>query len=108
MNMRCNAVVILALGLTSVGQVALAADGGVVSITLPAPDNMFKAGPNAELANTVCTICHAADYIYTQPPLAKDKWTATIKKMQQKFGCPIQDADIDKLADYLVSQNGPK
>lgn len=108
MNMRSNAVAILVFGLMSVGPVVLAADGGVVSITLPAPDNMFKPGPNSDLANTVCTICHAVDYIYTQPPLAKDKWTATIKKMQQKFGCPVQDADIDKLADYLVSQNGPK
>jgi len=108
MSTRYNAVAILVFGLMTSSTALLAADAGVVSITLPAPDNMFKPGPNSELANTVCTICHAADYIYTQPPLAKEKWTATIKKMQEKFGCPIQDADIDKLADYLVSQNGPK
>jgi len=76
------------------------------SITLPPPDNTFKDGPNAALAQAKCTICHSADYVYTQPPLTKAQWTAEVTKMQKAYGAPIADADIPLLVDYLMSQNG--
>ena len=79
-----------------------------VSINLPGDMTDFKPGKGAEIANGSCKICHAADYVYMQPPLTKEKWTATIKKMKKVYGCPVQDSDIDALADYLVGQNGPK
>ena len=79
-----------------------------VSITLPGDMTGFKPGKGADIANGSCKICHAADYVYMQPPLPKEKWTAIIKKMKKVYGCPVQDGDIAALADYLAGQNGPK
>jgi len=79
---------------------------GAVTITLPAPNNTFKDGPNVALAQGKCLICHAADYVYTQPPLTKKQWTAEVTKMQKVFGAPVGDDDIAPLVEYLMSQNG--
>ena len=102
---------LLVLGVASLVAFALAgvavtrADPAT-SITLPPPDNALKDGPNLALAQSRCLVCHAADYIYTQPPLTKAQWTAEVTKMQKAFGAPITDADIPLLVDYLMSQNG--
>jgi sulfite dehydrogenase (cytochrome) subunit B len=79
---------------------------GAVTITLPAPNNAFKPGPNVALAQSKCVICHSADYVYTQPPLTKKQWTAEVTKMQKTYGAPISDDDVGLLVDYLMSQNG--
>jgi mono/diheme cytochrome c family protein len=81
---------------------------GVVSIELPHPDNTFKSGPGQDLAQGQCLICHSADYVYTQPPLDQQKWKATVTKMLKVFGCPIAEENVDTLAAYLVTQNGPQ
>jgi len=96
----------VALALTAVAPLAAADD--TVSIKLP-PDLMqYQPGEGVELANAYCTMCHAADYVYMQPVENKDKWVAVITKMQKVFGCPVNDKDIDALADYLTAQNALK
>ena len=93
---------------------ALAADAmttmkdGVITIKLPPETVVFKPGPNVEAAKTYCTMCHSADYIYYQPPMNKEKWVGIVTKMQKTFGAPVPDSEIDKIAEYLVSQNGKK
>ena len=106
--------VFIITGLTVTPLSALAADAmttmkdGVVTITLPPETVAFKPGPNVDAAKTYCTMCHSADYIYNQPPMNKEKWVGIVTKMQKTFGAPVPDAEIDKIAEYLVSQNGKK
>lgn len=83
---------------------ALAADD-TVSIQLPPDYLQYKPGKGVELANQYCVMCHAADYVYMQPLQDKDKWVGVIKKMKRVFGCPVEDKDIDALAEYLAAQN---
>lgn len=75
------------------------------SIVLPSDPFSFQSGSGQEVANSYCVICHSADYIYMQPPHSQGTWTEIIKKMQQKFGCPIPDNSIGTLAKYLTNQN---
>ena len=75
------------------------------SIVLPSDPFSFQSGSGQEVAISYCAICHSADYIYMQPPHSQGKWTEIIKKMQQKFGCPIPDNSIGTLAKYLINQN---
>ena len=81
---------------------------GVITIKLPPETIEFKPGPNVEVVKTYCTQCHSADHIYNQPPMNKEKWVGVVTKMQKTFGAPVPDSEIDKIAEYLVSQNGKK
>jgi mono/diheme cytochrome c family protein len=85
-----------------------AGDALAVEIKLPGDMRSYGPGPNADLARGYCATCHAADYVYMQPPMSKEKWIATVNKMKKVFGCEAPDEDVDKIAEYLVSQNGPK
>jgi mono/diheme cytochrome c family protein len=82
------------------------ASSGAVSITLPPDAKQFAPGPGQALANANCTECHAADYVYMQPPLTKTQWAAEVTKMKAAFGASIPDDAIGPLVDYLVQQNG--
>lgn len=79
---------------------------GKVSIELPRETVQLMPGPGLETATKNCTACHSADYIYMQPPLSKEQWRGSITKMKKVFGAPINEADIDTLVNYLMSQNG--
>jgi mono/diheme cytochrome c family protein len=77
-----------------------------VTIQLPPDARQFAPGPGQALAQANCTVCHAADYVYMQPPLTKTQWTAEVSKMKTAYGAPIPDDAVDALVTYLVSQNG--
>ena len=79
---------------------------GTVAITLPKDARAFGPGPGQSVAQANCTICHAADYVYTQPPLTADQWRAEVLKMQKAYGAPIDPSAVDTLVAYLVGQNG--
>lgn len=79
-----------------------------VSITLPADAQSFGPGAGQSVAQANCTICHAADYVYMQPPLTDAQWRAEVMKMKSAYGAPLNDADVDTLVAYLVGQNGKK
>ncbi|HVC11152.1 MAG TPA: cytochrome c [Burkholderiales bacterium] len=99
----------LILALSAVGLAACATTGNTdeaVSVKLPAETAQFKPGPNAELARTYCTICHTPDYIYMQPPLTRAVWTIEVNKMRKVFGAPFDEAQAQKIVDYLMTQNG--
>jgi mono/diheme cytochrome c family protein len=85
----------------------LAADvSGELKITLPSETARLKPAPGMDIAARNCMTCHSVDYIYTQPPLTRDQWTATVTKMKKAFGAPIPDSDVDAIVGYLLSQNG--
>jgi mono/diheme cytochrome c family protein len=79
-----------------------------VSIELPADMMNYKPGKGVELANQYCGMCHAADYLYMQPVMNKEKWVGVVKKMKKVFGCTVEHADISPLANYLAQQNAAK
>ena len=75
-----------------------------VSYNLPEETAAFKPGPNLEVVQNNCTACHSADYIKTQPQgpkFKKDFWHAEVMKMIKVYGAPIDEADVDKIVEYL-------
>lgn len=95
-------LVILALSLI----VAPSAWPEPVKIVLPPETATLKPGPGAELAVASCLVCHSAEYISTQPVMPRAFWKASVDKMRAKFGAPITDEQMEKLADYLVYAYG--
>ncbi len=73
---------------------------------LPPETAKLKAGPGMELANQQCLVCHSADYISTQPRLARTAWRANVQKMKDKYGAPIPTDKMDALAEYLAKNYG--
>src|SRR5204863_4762097 len=41
-----------------------------------------------------------------QPKMQRAFWKAGVQKMQQKYGAPISDAQVEPLVDYLVRNYG--
>ena len=77
-----------------------------LEIQLPPETAVFKQAPGAEIANGQCLICHSVEYVATQPPMARAAWKASVQKMQQKYGAPIPDGQVEALADYLTRNYG--
>lgn len=74
--------------------------------TLPSENATFKPGPGAEIAVAQCLLCHSADYVSTQPRLARPVWKATLLKMRDKYGAPLPEDRIEILVDYLTKTYG--
>jgi hypothetical protein len=77
-----------------------------ISYKLPDKAAEFKPGPNLDVVKNNCTACHSADYIRTQPRGPKFKkafWQAEVNKMIKVYGAQIEEADIDKIVDYLTA-----
>ena len=92
--------------LTGLVLVAVAFADSNVAITLPPDAMQFGPGQGQALALANCTICHAADYVYMQPPLNKAQWMAEVLKMKTAFHANIPDEAVDPLVAYLLTQNG--
>lgn len=85
-----------------------AAPNGKQEITLP-PETAFlkaTAAPGYPFAMASCVICHSADYIRTQPPMAAGGWKAEVLKMKKVYGAPVVEAQADALAEYLAQTYG--
>jgi len=76
-----------------------------ISYVLPPETAAFKPGPNVEVVKNNCTACHSVDYIQTQPrgpKFKKNFWQAEVTKMIKVYGAPIDDADVEKIVEYLA------
>lgn len=73
---------------------------------LPEERIVVPPGPGSELVSTQCITCHSPDYMAIQPPLNRAFWTATVTKMKDKYGAPIQTNDVETLVTYLVKTYG--
>ncbi len=73
---------------------------------LPAEQTVLKPGPGREIVLGQCVLCHSADYVTTQPPMARAAWLASIEKMRSKYAAPIPTNSVSLLADYLTRQYG--
>ena len=92
-------LLLLAVGSAS----ALAAE---VSITLPPETSTYKPAKGAELLQANCLLCHSADYIPTQPRMARKFWEAEVKKMREKYHAPIAEENVPGILEYLVANYG--
>ena len=77
-----------------------------LEIQLPPETGAFKQDSGAEIANAQCLICHSVEYVTLQPLMPRPFWKSSVQKMQQKYGAPIPDAQVEALADYLVRNYG--
>ncbi len=77
-------------------------------VRFPLPPETVKLKPSSgsDLVSAQCLLCHSADYISTQPKLSRAAWKATVVKMQQKYGAPIQTNAVDSLVEYLSKNYG--
>ena len=75
---------------------------------LPLDEPQLKPADGFELVSASCQTCHSIDYISTQPPLDRTGWSATIQKMREKYGAPIQTNQVNEILDYLVKAYGKK
>jgi sulfite dehydrogenase (cytochrome) subunit B len=70
---------------------------------LPAETAELKPGPGVETA-IVCTACHSADYISTQPSgKGKAFWQAEAQKMIKVYKAPIAEDDVAVIVNYLAA-----
>jgi len=66
----------------------------------------LKDGPGRDKANA-CLACHSVDYIVMNSRfMDKAAWTASVNKMINAFGAPIDKADVDAIATYLAQNYG--
>jgi hypothetical protein len=66
----------------------------------------LKDGPGKDKA-MACVACHSLDYIQMNSRfMDKAAWTASVNKMINAFGAPIDKADVDTIATYLALNYG--
>ena len=91
------------LVLLSLVAIASPALGDPMVYQLPPETAELKPGPGVDSA-IVCTTCHSADYISTQPPgKGKAFWQAEVQKMIKVYKAPIGDDDAATIANYLAA-----
>ena len=67
---------------------------------------VLKDAPGRDKAMQ-CLACHSLDYIQMNSRfLDKNGWTASVNKMINAFGAPIQKDDVDAIASYLSENYG--
>jgi mono/diheme cytochrome c family protein len=68
----------------------------------------IKDGAGKDVVEANCGACHSLDYVEMNSPfLDEKKWEATVKKMVERFGAPIEEADIAAIISYLSANYGP-
>jgi hypothetical protein len=85
---------LLTLGALAFAGGALAGEESILLIDAPGHD----------LTTTSCSRCHSLDYIpMNAPVMSRASWEKTVRKMVDKFGAPIAQADIAQILDYLTA-----
>jgi cytochrome c553 len=89
--------------LLSLIAVASSASAEPMVYQLPPETAALKPGPGVETA-AVCTTCHSADYISTQPSgNGKAFWGAEVQKMIKVYKAPIGEDDVAVIVNYLAA-----
>ena len=101
---KLHRFIALAIGLLA----AALADAAALKIDLPKePAPSYRPGPNLQLVNARCLICHSSDYAATQPPgMPRKTWEAEVQKMKKVYGAPIADDEVATLTDYFAKTYG--
>jgi cytochrome c5 len=83
-----------------------AATSEVERITLPDYSGQIPKGPNMQVYEKDCLICHSARYVTTQPGFSRSTWEKEVKKMVDAYGATVSDDDQRKIVEYLVAVRG--
>jgi sulfite dehydrogenase (cytochrome) subunit B len=75
-------------------------------ITLPQVPTEIPKGPNMQVYEKNCLICHSARYVITQPRFSRAAWQSEVKKMVDSYGASISPADQALIVEYLVAVKG--
>jgi sulfite dehydrogenase len=78
----------------------------VQSIELPQYPPDIPKGPNVEVYEKDCLLCHTARYVSMQPRFSKAVWQGEVKKMVDVHGAPLPEADQALIVEYLVAVKG--
>jgi mono/diheme cytochrome c family protein len=100
---------LIASGVLASALVGAAVAAAPVRYVPPPETAKLAPGPNLELAQSHCALCHSVDYITTQPRTFADPrkvWTAEVAKMRKAYGATLTDEDSAKIVDYLVATYG--
>jgi sulfite dehydrogenase len=101
--------ILVQLGIAVVVVLAAAGlPGEPLKIELPPETSSFNPAAGVELANAQCLVCHSVEYITTQPRFPRNFWATSVKKMREKYGAEIPEAQVEPLLDYLVENYGVK
>jgi mono/diheme cytochrome c family protein len=75
-----------------------------LTYSLPEETATLRVGPGYEIAQKNCVACHSVDYIERQPPkMGRAFWEGVVKKMTQSYHAQIDDADAQRIVDYLAA-----
>ena len=67
----------------------------------------LKSAPGLDKVEANCAACHSLDYVVINSPfLNATQWDATVSKMINAFGAPIDSADAKAIVDYLKANYG--
>ena len=93
-------------GLAELGLV-LGCASAVLGAELDESSIKLKEGPERVLVQADCSVCHSVDYIQPNSVFLDHKgWEATVNKMINVFGAPVQPGDSPNIVDYLVRNYG--
>lgn len=69
----------------------------------------LKQAPGREVVEQNCAACHSLDYIVMNSPIQDQKgWTATVTKMINVLGAPIDKPDAERIIAYLSTNYAKK
>ena len=86
---------------------AKAAKNPVQEISLPQYPTELPAGPNLDVFQNKCLLCHSARYVTMQPRFSRAVWEKVVKKMVDAYGASISAPEQVQIVDYLVAIKGP-
>lgn len=81
----------------------LASGGSVYRIILPHDELAIPPGPNREVFQASCTVCHSPRLVFTQPSLTEKQWDASVEKMIKVYGAPVSEDQKTKIMAYLTA-----
>ena len=91
---------------SSSGAAANPSSGQLERISLPKVPVDIPQGPNVQVYEKNCLICHSARYVITQPRFSKTVWQNEVKKMVDAYGASISPADQALIVEYLTAVKG--
>ncbi|HME33121.1 MAG TPA: hypothetical protein VKG65_10245 [Terriglobales bacterium] len=85
---------------------AKAAKNPVQEISLPQYPPELPSGPNFDVFQKQCLLCHSARYVTMQPRFSRTVWEKEVKKMVDVYGAPISAPEQVQIVEYLVAIKG--
>ena len=61
----------------------------------------LRPGEGVALVESYCGVCHSPGYVAAQPKFSGEAWGKLVKKMIEKYGAIVPEADAAKIVGYL-------